>query len=125
MKLTVLKENFVKKLSLVNHGVSSKNQLPVLLNILLIAENGTLTLKSTDLEIGIETKVSANIEEEGSVTVPAKIFLELVNSLTDDKLTFELEDKNLLIKTQKTKTKIQVISIRLKHKKLQTVLVRC
>jgi len=109
MKVTVLREHLQTKLTLVNHGVSSKNQLPVLLHILLEAQKGFLILSSTDLEIGIIARVTANIEEEGSITVPAKLFTELISSLSEEKITLELQEKSLVIKTQKTKSTLSTI----------------
>ena len=56
MKLLVLIENLQKHLPLLYRGVSTRSQLPVLLNILLVAKNGKFFIKSTDLEIGIEAE---------------------------------------------------------------------
>ena len=54
-----------------------------------------MKLSSTDLEIGIEAYCPGDIVEEGETTVPAKLFTELVNSLTDDTLTLDGTDKTL------------------------------
>ncbi|MEK7092146.1 MAG: DNA polymerase III subunit beta, partial [Patescibacteria group bacterium] len=66
MKLHILSENIQKKISFLNHAVSAKSQLPILLNILLEAKDGEFKILATDLEIGIEIEIPANIEEEGS-----------------------------------------------------------
>ncbi len=110
MKFYVLSENLQKKLPYVNHAVSAKSQLPVLLNVLLVAKNDKLSIDATDLEIGIHTEIPAHIEEEGAVCIPAKTFLELISSLNADKILFETSERNLLVKTAKTKNMFSVTS---------------
>jgi DNA polymerase-3 subunit beta len=110
MKLTLLTENITKKLPFVNHAVSSKSQLPVLLHILLEAENNVLKISATDLEIGIEVVIAATVEEAGSVTVPAKIFTELLLSLPSGKVTFQTKGDKLEVVSSKTKTVFQTIA---------------
>lgn len=109
MKLTLRTDNLQKKLSFINHAISSKNDLPILLNILLSAKNGILTLSSTDLEIGIYTTLPVEVEEEGSITVPAKTFSELINSLSQETLTIETKEKSLMVNSKKTKSSFQTI----------------
>ncbi len=97
--------NLQKKLSFLNHGVSQKSQLPILLNILLeTTESNKLKICTTDLEIGIETYLSATIDEPGGITVPAKMFSELINSLPDDTLTIQTTDSMLEVVSKKTKS---------------------
>jgi DNA polymerase-3 subunit beta len=110
MKLTLITSNLQKKLTFLNHAISPKSQLPILLNVLLEAKGNILTLSSTDLEIGIEIKIPAEIEEEGSLTIPAKPFSELVNSLSESSLTIESKENKVVISTQKTKSVFQTIS---------------
>jgi DNA polymerase sliding clamp subunit (PCNA homolog) len=76
--------------------VSLKSQIPILLNILLETEGGKLKIKSTDLEIGIEVLVAANIEEEGSITIPAKTFIELINTIPDESISLETKEETLI-----------------------------
>ena len=110
MKLQVLTSNLQKKLSFLNHAVSSKSQLPILLNFLLEAENGRLKFSSTDLEIGIEVYIPATIAEEGGTTVPAKTFTELISSLSDDTLTLETGENSLEVIGKKTRSVFQTIA---------------
>lgn len=109
MKVNLLAENLQKKLTFVNHAISSRNDLPILLNVLLVASGDTLTLSSTDLEIGIQASLPATVEEEGSVTVPAKTFIELINSLPNERISLILEDNTLKVASKKTKSSFQTI----------------
>src|SRR5438067_2013207 len=95
MKVNVLANNLQGKLSFLNHAVSLKSQLPVLLNILIEAEKDVMKLSSTDLEIGIEITLAAEVIEEGAITVPAKTFTELVNSLGSDGITLQTVNTTL------------------------------
>ena len=109
MKVTLLPENLKNQLTFVNHAISSRSDLPVLLHILLEAHEGSLTLKSTDLEIGIQVTLPAEVEEAGGVTVPAKTFTELIGSLAQEKVTLESKDGVLQVVSKKTKSSFQTI----------------
>ncbi len=86
MKVHVLAEHLQKKLPYVSHAISTRSQLPILLHFLLETRDDKLFISATDLEIGIETNIPASIEEPGGVAVPAKLFVELINSLPSDKV---------------------------------------
>lgn len=109
MKITLKTFNLQNKLSFINHAVSSKSQLPILLSILLETKDKKLKISSTDLEIGIEVYTHVEIEEEGSVTIPAKTFIELISSISEEEITLQTEKENLLVTTKKTKTTFQTI----------------
>jgi len=109
MKVTILAENLQKKLGYLNHAVSSRSDLPILLNILIEAEDGILRISSTDLEIGIQSQIPAEVEETGAITVPAKTFTELINSLSNEKITLLTSDNSLLVQSKRTKSAFQTI----------------
>jgi len=96
MKLSLLQENLNTALTNVSRFVSSKNQLPVLNNILLSTDNGRLKLSATNLELSINYWIGAKIEEEGTITVPSKEITEFVSYLTPGKIDLFLEKNNLL-----------------------------
>lgn len=109
MKLNILTVNIQNKLSFINHAISLKSQIPILLNVLLETENKKLKISSTDLEIGIEVYIPATIEEEGNITIPAKTFIELINTISEESITFETADETLIVKSKKTKSVFQTI----------------
>ncbi len=110
MKLQIPSEHLQKKLPFLNHAVSSKSQLPVLLNILLEASDNKLKLSATDLEIGIEMDIPAEVSEEGGITVSAKVFSELIASLPHEKITLQTKDTTLEVLSKKTKSVFQTIA---------------
>ena len=81
VKVICKQQDLSRGLSVVSHAVSNRSTLPILANILLATDQGRLKLSATNLEIGINCWVDADVQEEGATTVPAKPFTELVNSL--------------------------------------------
>ena len=110
MKLTLLTPNLQQKLSFLNKAISTKNQLPILLNILIETQTDKIKLSTTDLEIGIEVLCPAKIEQEGKTTVPARLFTELITSLTDESITMESLENKLEVSTKRTKSVFQTVS---------------
>src|SRR5512138_3365419 len=90
MKVTVLQENLTRGLSTVSRAVSPRSTLPVLANILIATDEGRLRLSATNLELGITCWIGAKIEEEGSTTVPARTFVDLVGTLPAEQVSLGL-----------------------------------
>jgi DNA polymerase-3 subunit beta len=109
MKVTFLSDNLQKKISFLNHAVSSRGQLPILSNFLLEAKNGKLTISATDLEIGISSSIAVNIETEGRTTIPAKNFSDLLTNLGSQKVTLSLEGDTLILKGEKINASFQTM----------------
>jgi DNA polymerase-3 subunit beta len=91
MKVTVLQENLARGLGMVSKAVSPRSTLPVLANILIASDEGRLRLSATNLEMGITCWIPARIEEEGSTTVPARTFSDLVSTLPSDQVLLKLD----------------------------------
>ncbi len=81
MKLSLMQENLARGLQVVSRAVSTRNPLPVLSNVLLRTEDAGLKLTATNLEIGITAWVAGRIDSEGSLTVPARLFADVVSGL--------------------------------------------
>jgi DNA polymerase III subunit beta len=76
-----MQENLARGLSMVSRAVSSRATLPVLSNVLLRTEDGGLKLTATNLEIAITAWVPGKIDIDGSLTVPARLFADVVSGL--------------------------------------------
>lgn len=125
MKLTCLQENLNKGVAVVSRLVSTRGTLEILGHILLKTESGRLKLSATNLEIGINYKVGAKIDKEGEITVPARIFSELVTQLPKGKINLELKNETLFTKIGDYETSLKGLSAeefplipRVKEKKL-------
>lgn len=89
MRVVCNTDSFSKKLALVSRGVSARSAVQVLGGILLEAEGETVKLSATDMELSIQTSAPAEIEGEGRVVIPARIFNDIVRSLPGGQLSLE------------------------------------
>jgi DNA polymerase III subunit beta len=83
LKLTTKRENLVSKLSIVSRAVSTRAATQALSGILLNASDGRVTLAATDLDLGLETSLDAEVEQGGAVLLPGRLFAEVARSLPD------------------------------------------
>ncbi len=97
MNIKVTQENLSRAVNNVARiATSSRGSLPILSNILLKTVDGRLNLSATNLEIGITEVVGAKIVDEGTITVPARLFQEYVSSLpSGQSVSLELKDHKL------------------------------
>jgi DNA polymerase-3 subunit beta len=90
MKVSCLQENLARGLSIVSRAVAPRSTLPVLGNILVATDEGRLRLSATNLELGVSCWIGAKIEEDGATTVPARTFVDLINTLPNEEVSMEL-----------------------------------
>jgi DNA polymerase-3 subunit beta len=90
MKVTILQESLARGLGIVSRAVSPRSTLQVLSNVLVATDEGRLRLSATNLELGITCWIGAKIEEEGSTTVPARTFVDLVGTLPQEQVSLSL-----------------------------------
>ncbi len=100
MKIQILQENFNKGLNIAFRSISSKAQLPILANVLLRTDKNRLQISATNLETGITLWLGAKVEEEGEITIPAKILTEIVASLPAGKIDLEVKENSLKISSE-------------------------
>ena len=95
MKLVCSQSELNAALQLVSRAVASRPTHPVLANVLLTADAGTdrLSLTGFDLNLGIQTSLPASVETSGAVTLPARLFVEIVSRLSSDSpITLSTDD---------------------------------
>jgi len=85
MKFLIEKSLLQEAISDVQKAITGKSTLPILQGIYISAKDGLLTLIGSDIEVSIETKIPANIIEEGEVVLDSKIFGEIIRKLPNDK----------------------------------------
>jgi DNA polymerase III subunit beta len=109
MKFTCAQPDLARGLSTVSHAVSTRTTLPVLANILMTAEGDRLRLSATNLEIAITCWVKANVQQEGTTTVPARLLTEFVGSLPggDVILALQAGSQNLKVTGQRSQATIR------------------
>lgn len=110
MKLKVTQENLNKALSLVARVASSRGTLPILSNVLLKIEDNRLNVSATNLDIAISCQLGAQVQAEGSLTVPARLLQDFVNGLPSGVIELEQDDQRLKITTDSYKSVINGVS---------------
>lgn len=109
MKIICKKADLVKAVQTVSKAVPMKSSTTILECILLRAEKEKITLTGNNLELGIETMMSGNIEEEGSIAIQAKVFGEIVRKLPEGDVVLETGEKDqATVRCKKTKYNLAV-----------------
>ena len=93
MKLSCLQENLRRGLATVSRAVAGKSSLPVLANVLLATDSGRLKLAATNLELGITCWIGAKVDGDGAVTVPARLFTDMVGGMPNDRVDLNLDSR--------------------------------
>jgi len=108
MKLTCAQENLNKGLNIVGRAVATRTTLPITNNVLLATDDGRLKLVATNLEMAITCWLGSKIEEEGTITVPARLLTEFVSSLPNDTIKIQLspQTKTLGLKCARFEARI-------------------
>ena len=94
MKLKVKQKDFYEGIQTVSKAVSAKTTLPILSGILLETEKNKIKLVGTDLEIGIECFVEAEIISEGDIVLPAKYLTSIIRELPSEEIILTSEESN-------------------------------
>ena len=108
MKISCLQENLSRGLAVVGRAVASRPTLPVTQNVLLSTDNNMLRLSATNLEIAMTTWIGAMVEEEGAVTVPARLLTEFVNSLGSDRIDIEMQPDSRVLQVKSGRSQANI-----------------
>ena len=111
MKLSCLQENLNRGLGVVARAVAARTTLPITNNVLLTTDQSRLKLVATNLEMAVSCWIDAKVEEEGAITVPARLLTEFVGSLPSDKIDIDLspQTKTLGLKCARFEARISGI----------------
>lgn len=96
MRLSVTQKDLLHGLQTASHAVPSRTTLPALSGILLEAADGRLKLQATDLEMGIETVVPADVDNPGSILLPARYLADIARKIPDGLISIEATPDNHL-----------------------------
>jgi DNA polymerase-3 subunit beta len=111
MKLEIEKKELMSLIGKTQNIVEKRNTMPVLVNVLLEADNGELKVFATDLEVSLTDSVKAKISQPGKVAVSAKSLFEIAKELGEGMILLHKKDNNWLeIKQGKYTSKIVGIS---------------
>ncbi len=90
MKLSCLQENLSRGLGIVGRAVATRSTLPITQNILLATEQSRLKLAATNLEMATTCWIGSKVEQDGAITIPARLLIDFVNSLPNDLIEITL-----------------------------------
>jgi DNA polymerase-3 subunit beta len=108
MKLSCLQENLDRGLNVVGRAVAVRTTLPITNNVLLATDQSRLKLAATNLEMAISCWIGAKVEEEGAITVPARLLAEFISSLPAENVDVSLspQTKTLGLKCARFEARI-------------------
>lgn len=96
MKIQINKENLQKGIQIVQNIITPKSVLPILSNILIETFKNKIKLTSTDLDIGISVLLEAEIQETGSITLPAKRLSDIIRELPEGEINLIVKKNNVV-----------------------------
>jgi DNA polymerase-3 subunit beta len=92
LKVSTQRSELVSRLGVVGRAVSTRASTQALSGILLSSAAGKLTLRATDLELGVETGIDGEVDVDGSVLLPGRQLVEVARSLGVDEVTIETRE---------------------------------
>ena len=96
MEFHAIRGELLNELQLMMGVIEKKNTMPILANVLILAEDNQLVLKASDLEVGIITLCPAQIIEPGEFTVHAKQLFDMLNTFSDNQVSFSMSEGSML-----------------------------
>lgn len=109
MRFSVNKDAFQKGVAQAERIAGKHLSLPVLHCVLILAQGKEVVLRATNLDLGLEVRIPAQVEEDGMAAVPAATLGSFLGATPNaDMLTMKSEDKHIVITTPKTEIKVPV-----------------
>ena len=103
MKFICEKQKLQEGISIASKAITGKTTMPILEGIYITAKNNELTLIGSDMDVSIETKVQANVQEEGMLVIYSRIFGEIIRKLPNSEVVIEtLENEIMQITCEKS-----------------------
>lgn len=103
MRAICARKDLYHGIQAVSRAIAGRSAWPILNNVLVRTEDGHLRLTAFDLELGIECTVPATIEESGSLTVPAKLIVEVLSTLPEANVQLSVDEQNAVnVKCEKS-----------------------
>ena len=94
MKFKINQDHFSNGLQQVLNVVASRSTMPILSNVLIEAEEGHISLTTTNLDLGIRCRIKADVSDTGSITLPVRKLATIVKELPVNEVFLETSDKN-------------------------------
>lgn len=83
MDITIPKNSLSRALQITQSAVAKRTTMPILANILLSASDDELKISSSDLELSVLANAKAKVKQQGSTTVSARVFADVIRELPE------------------------------------------
>ncbi len=104
MKVTINREVLLGPLQVVNSVIERRQALPILNNMLIVAEKDKITLMATDMEVEVVTHIKNHVQIQGSTTIPARKFIDICKALpADTEIHLEVKDNRAQLKSGRSR----------------------
>ncbi len=110
MKFTISKDKLNSLVQKVLNIVPVRSTLPVLSNILLEADKDKVKMRATDLDVAITSELGADVKNKGTLTVPGRMFADLIRELPEGDVVITGVDKRIEVKSERGLYKIAGIN---------------
>ena len=110
MKLSINQSELLNALSIVQKGISTRSTLPVLSGVYVNASRDEVCFQTTDLELSVQYKCTALIEDEGSAVFPGRLILDIVKNLPDSAVHIEATDEAAVISCESSSFSIKCLN---------------
>ena len=97
MEIKIMQNELLSLINISLRAISLKNNTSILEGILFIVKDNQLTLKSTDLELAIETSTECKVEKEGEVLLNASMISNIVRKLPNDEVYIKVDREKVFI----------------------------
>ncbi|MCA9355113.1 DNA polymerase III subunit beta [Candidatus Kaiserbacteria bacterium] len=110
MEITIPHDQLTRALELMSRVSTKHVTLPVLQCVRMEAKGNEIKIQATNLEINMEVPIVGEVAEEGVVAVPAQIFLQSIQFISQKNITLRTEDQVLQLETETTNTSIKTMN---------------
>jgi DNA polymerase-3 subunit beta len=111
MKFTCDKNTFSREISFAQEIIASKNALSIMSNVLLVASEGSLSIKATDIKVSFETLIPVDTVETGAVTVFCDKLSGILSTIPEGDISVEQDDSKVIVKPTFKKVRFQLKTI--------------
>ena len=108
MKFSVERQPFLSELQLVTRAAATRSAIPALGGVMLTASGDTLGLSATDTELALQSSISANVDQEGTLLLPARLLLDIVRVADGDTVTIEAASDQGVVKVTSQRASFSV-----------------
>ena len=111
MRFTVSRDALSEAVGIALKGIAPASTLPILSGVLVKAEDGVIELQTSNYTISIRHRIPARVDEPGEMVVPCKMLSNICKTLPDAPVSFELEERQVLISCEKSSFRLNTLDV--------------